>query len=279
MLRWLLKQLGAPEPENPVQDATARFAARLDRDVLDDVLLTLPEEAIGDAIAWLGEFVRMEHGGRWETDPDEGPHLVGVGSLPTRRFFPLAVLEKKQELRDRFAVMKFLNALDSRLEKESARAPLGVVLPAWGELRSQPPNEVALDAANRWRAAWKQHFGADLPFTLTGVREMDGFLRSQYLISILSADDKVAAGFFLGEVTRGLFGGEWSLSEASAAHEAALHFPEIDYYPIGKVFKVLAERPEDQQLDEYVRLLPSARSELRKQAAAVSAPVPPPIQD
>jgi len=226
------------------------------------------ESLVSDAAAWVGEHVRCAYGGQWIESPQWGLVLEGIGGVKSLRLIPLAVVEKQLELGARFSLEGFLAGVGKRIAAERDAPDFAPVrLPAWESIReSSEPAAVALALAEEMRAEWKSRLRNDLPFTLVGVRELDGWLRSHYFVNRLEESTLVGAGFFVGEVARGLFGGEWSFRGASAFHEAALRFPELDYFPIGRIYKQMDQRPEGEKLDEYIRLVPSARKELRQQS-------------
>lgn len=234
----------------------------------------LPESLANDAAAWFGEWVHAHHPeAHWREDDLYGLHLANLAGVEWGKFLPLALVEKKWELGARFSTAEFLDRFDERVEVEAERASAADVETEqvrWLEERRGDAIVVVHQHLQQWVAYWRRHFRSDLPLTLLGVREMDSFLRSHYLINFLREEELINAGFFVGEVTRGLFEGEWHLAEARSPADARLRFPELDYFPVGKVFKLMTERPEDQKLDEYILLVPSARSELRKQQAPKS---------
>lgn len=270
MLPWFRRKGGAG-PEDPYGAAAHRFRnwmpassgnvyTRADAalDALDPGAFS--ESLIGDLAAFLGETVRGEHGGEWAEAPLHGPVVQGLGGIPQAVYHPLALAEKKVRDRSRFSLAGFHATLPRRLEAEATKPQPTPARPAAGG----PPAAVAGEASERLRAFWNRRFRVTLPLSLTGVRELDGFLRSHYFISLLPESFLFEAGCLVGEVTRGLFGGKWAWDEQPRPDRIALRWPELDYYPVGRIYKMMTTRPEGEPLDEYIRLVPSARAELRK---------------
>jgi hypothetical protein len=235
----------------------------------------LPEAATSDAAAFLGEVVRALHGGHWGEDPLFGLALLDVGGLPGVRFLPLALVEKKHHLGTGLSWTRFFETLPARLEGERARpmADPGPVLPRL--LAGGSPVAAVQRETAAFGRAWQARFGSPLVLSLQGVRELERFLRSQFFVCGLSPEALVQAGLFVGEVGRGLFGGEWDLSEAQRTGEPAriaLSWPELPCYPAGRVLRLMTEQPEGEALDEYLRLIPAARRELRGPASGPPSP-------
>ncbi|MDX2175057.1 MAG: hypothetical protein SF028_01160 [Candidatus Sumerlaeia bacterium] len=274
----LFRRAPLPDRGLGVEGASQRYAEWLSRArnrtiapgmaALDDAeesiteLLALPEppaQGLSDAAAFLGESLRAECGGAWREDARWGLVLGAVGGVRCFRFRPLEAVEKKRELGPAFALAGTLRLLPERVEKERA---LGEPFP--GAPAPPPgPAEAAAAWATWFGDGWRARFGQPLAPNLRGVRELDRYLRTQYLLMTAPDSAFAGAGFFLGEVARGLFGGEWRPWPAEEPWKAALAWPELPYYPAGRVFKMLSELPEAEPLDEYVRLVPSARKELR----------------
>lgn len=225
------------------------------------------ERFLESVTAAIGELAIERHGGQWHDDPVAGIVVERLGGVEGLRLHPEAVVARCIGPGTAFDLAQFFESLEPRIDAERAAVPVRSS-PAmdWDLLRKEAANEQAALEADRFRAAWRVRFRQELPFTLLGVRELDQFLRSHFLVSRFPESEWARAGFFLGEVGRGLFGGDWELANARAPHEAALHFPELDYLPIGRIYRMMTERPTGDPLDEYLRLIPSARSELRKQA-------------
>jgi len=230
-------------------------------------------EVLGnDLAAWLGETVRRAQGGAWQDHPFYGSVIAAPGDIPIGRVIPAAIVERKFAAGAKYSLPTFFATLESRFaaERKRAAAPVAAA-PSVDDLTARlrglsaaEASAAAIEKANLWRSWWKARTRADLPVTLLGVREVDGFLRSHYVVNFLDEVDLIQAGFFLGEVCRGLFQGDWDLRDLPSMDRAALHYPELDYYPVGRILKMMSERPEGSQLDEYVRLIPSARKELRR---------------
>lgn len=231
----------------------------------------LQESLAVDAASFVGVAARRELGGSWEEDPVFGLILRFPGGRGLVKLRALDLVQKKWELGGALSLKKFFEKLPDRLVAECA-------LPAWNKspdissldfakrVAGKSPREaaeLAADFTNQFRDAWMARFGRELPLSLSGVRELDKFLRTHYLVTAVSEEQLIGAGFFLGEVTRGLFDGEWDFREAEDATRAALVWPEIKYYPVGRIYKMITALPEGEPLDEYVRLVPAARKEMK----------------
>ena len=228
----------------------------------------LPEALAADAASFVGEVARHEWSGQWREDDRFGLVLRGLGQVPGAKLMPLALVEKRWNSPGRFSLAGFFHALPGRLEAEKKfaeveSASLDSLMDRVRERSGKEANEAANRIAAEFRGHWKQLHGVDIPLSLTGVRELDGFLRSHYYINCVTDGTLASAGFFIGEVGRGLFQGEWNFEGLEQIERAALRYPELDYYPVGRIFKMMTERPEGETLDEYIRLIPSARKELR----------------
>lgn len=229
----------------------------------------LPEEMASDAASFLGEAARRRWGGHWVEGPRYGLVLQGCAGIPTAKLMALPLIEKKWQLGSEFSLAGFFQALEKRFEAEKQHPHQ--LEPYRDEIKPRlagktgPEAQSEADALSQeFRAYWKERFKVSLPLSLTGVRELDGYIRSNYYINFLTENQVAQAGFFVGEVTRGLFEGNWNFEGLDQIERAALQYPELSYYPIGRLYKMLTERPEREPLDEYIRLLPSARKELRE---------------
>jgi hypothetical protein len=239
---------------------------------------TPPEGLLSPAAAWLGEAVRGRHGGHWREHPVFGLVLEQPGNFRNFIFLPLQTVLKKWELRGDLSIARFLENLEQRFQAEERLVAYhnhtGRTAKEYVRLLSGAADRgeavlVAKTEAQQFQRFWKERFGADLALSLTGVREAERFLRSQFFLITLRYETFVQMGFFVGEAARGLFEGQWDFREAAAENDparAALAWPELSYYPVGRVLRLLTEQPETETLDEYIRLIPSARNELRKQA-------------
>lgn len=232
----------------------------------------LPESFAADAACFLGEEFRKRHGGAWEDSPLWGPHVRGFGGLPEGRFHPMAIAEKKWEAGKSFTLAAFFTSLPPRIEAEQGKP--ASTAPTAAEYANRLRGKTGDDALREagaivedFRGFWRSRVGMSPPLSLMGVREVDGFLRSHYFVSFLGDGHLVQAGIFVGEVGRGLFEGVWDFTRLESADRAALRYPELEYYPVGRIYKMMTERPSADPLDEYLRLIPSARAELRKQGA------------
>lgn len=227
----------------------------------------LPEAFASDAASALGEILRDRFGGEWKNDALHGPVISSPSGLDHGRLIPLAAIERKALHPDGFSLEKLVDSLRERLVAEEKITPWpgggagGAFAPLEG-LTGSPAHEAAHTMAQDFRKEWEARLGAPVALSLMGVRQVDRFLRSHYIACFLEEGDFVRAGIFLGEVGRGLFGGNWDFSHGDAPDLAPLRYPELDYYPIGRIFKMMVEKPEGEPLDEYLRLIPSARREL-----------------
>lgn len=241
-----------------------------------------PQDALSDAAAFLGESFRAQHGGVWNEHPLFGL-VVSQDKNAALHFLPLQAVEKKWELGAGLSLARFFENLGERIDAERNAAErgarrtleaIGADLAATQDGREQA---VAGERARRFTKTWKARFEADLPFSLQGVREAERFLRSQFFLFGIGEESLVDAGFFVGEVGRGLFGGKWDFAEvreSADAARAALVWPELPYYPVGRVLRLMTEQPEGESLDEYLRLVPSARQELRKTQTPATTEAP-----
>lgn len=279
--RWWRRRFAMPPPprERPLQDEARQGGVRflswaMGRGVdgeavelLDRALESLKpaesagEELVADAAAFLGEQVRATHGGAWGEDPLLGVVLRGVGGLPLARLRPLEAVELKLRDPGGMALGAFVAKLPERLAVEelhrdylSRSEPRE---PAFLAERLDPATMAQAQAA-AFRMFCQGRLGADLPPTLVAVQELDRWLRTHYLLCTVREETLWQAGFFLGEVMRGLFGGAWRL-DAPRPDGVALAWPEIALYPVGRVFKMLQECPTVEPLDEYARMVPAAR--------------------
>ncbi len=280
--RWFGEAKPAPRAgaADPAGEASGRFAEwvarQLGRSVPDgiegwgalDALLqgwppTAPSEAmLEDAAAWLGEGARRGFGGYWQVDAVLGPVVGNLGGVGCLRLRPLDAARKKWELRGGLSLATFGGRLSARIEAERRLPAVG--LPAASGIASrygQDPAGTAAMCARVLGEDWKRRFGGDLPVNLRSVRELDRWMRTQYLVCGSVEEEWLCAGFLVGEVARGLFGGEWVGSGDPV--RASLRHPELDLKPVGRVYRMLTELPEGEPLEDYVRVLPAARRELR----------------
>lgn len=288
-MRRLLERLFPPKPATPpprtLEEEIAALAARWAEahpgpagaaiDARFEALrregATPDEETLAMAAAALGEDARRAHGGAWREDPFLGLVLADLGGVANVRLRALDAVRKKAQLGAAFRMEGFAAKLPERIAAERALAEyhatptdMGALLDAMRRSDADPLRE----GAGAWRAFWKARFGQEIPFNLRMAKEMDAFLRTHYLVFALHEATLAHAGLYIGEVARGLFGGEWQpLGAGEEAHRLALAWPELRYYPIGRVCRMLTECPEGEGLDEYVRLIPAARKELRDQRA------------
>ncbi|CAN5278802.1 hypothetical protein BH09SUM1_BH09SUM1_32880 [soil metagenome] len=251
--------------------AEQNFGRRMDRALESirgsDADAALPNQIANDAAAYLGEALRKDYPEAvWREDEMYGLHLANLANMPHARFLALHATQKKWELRDKLSLAKFLESAPARIEAESKLPHLSQTSDIkWQGRIGEEARSAAEHHAQAFRKYWSDRHQSELPPTLLGVREMDKFLRSNYLLNFLGEEQLIAAGFFLGEVARGLFGGHWDFSRSSNRINAALVYPELEFYPVGRIFKMMTEQPEGEPLDEYVRLIPSARKAVREE--------------
>lgn len=221
-----------------------------------------PKGVLEHGAIWLGECVREGYGGTWKEDPIFGVVVCDFAQVPGLRFRAHDAMQKKWELRKGFSLAAFANKLLDRIEGERGLSVSDLPSPqAIAEMCSADPAGAAALCARALSLDWKSRFGAELPLSLRGVRELDRWLRTHYLVCGVTEAEMLCAGLFVGEVARGLFGGEWSPDPDPV--RTALRFPELDYKPVGRIFKMMTELPEREPLEDYVRVIPSARRELR----------------
>src|SRR5690606_24158744 len=197
-----------------------------------------------------------------------------VDGMPGLRLVPLAMAEKTWELRENLSLAQFIENLPARLDQERRwltyqvgnRPSSEEIARDLAETSAGRELAKAQEYVRNFGDWWKTRFGFPLPLTLQGVRELERFIRSQFFLFSLHEETLAQFGFFIGEVGRGLFEGEWNfdeLREGGHPSRVALAWPELSYYPIGRIYKMFTERQESDALDEYLRLIPSARHELR----------------
>ncbi len=221
-----------------------------------------PEGILECGAIWLGDCVRERYGGTWQDDPIFGVVVGDFAQVPGLRFRPHDAMQKKWELRSGFSLATFESRLSHRTMAEDGHAVPDLPSPqAIAEMCAADPAGAAARCARALSLDWKGRFGAELPLSLRGVRELDRWLRTHYLVCGVTEAEMLCAGLFVGEVARGLFGGEWSPDPDPV--RTALRFPELDYKPVGRIFKMMTELPEREPLEDYVRVIPSARRELR----------------
>jgi hypothetical protein len=236
-----------------------------------------PPELLSDLAALLGEHVRPTAGGVWAEDPLYGLSLVGVGSIPHAVLGPYQIVRKKWQLGPRLSLQSLFANLPRHLlqvpREERTPLPPPETLSVEDDAEVSFAKEQALQARTRIAA----QIGNDVPLTLVGLRSAERWLRSHFLVRTAPLDDFHRLGFLLGEVMRGLYGGRWDFADARRTGDwahAALVFPELPFLPLGRILKMLLEQPEGNGLDEYVRLVPAARTDMRRDRAALSGESP-----
>lgn len=265
--RWASQQVGRAVPE----DGPAGLEAA--DEALNALISTQAEPggaAAADAAAFLGEAARVRWPeAQWQDHPLYGPIVTGIGGLDHGKLLPEALVVAKWREKEKFRLPGFFASLEKRCAEEGRLFPMkaptpGEILEVVCGTAGTGAQQAALQQAEAFRARWKErHRGMELPLSLIGVRQLDAFLRSHYAANFLPDGALVQAGFYVGEVARGLFEGQWDLEAPSTIDRAALCWPELAYYPVGRVYKMMTSWPEGDPLDEYVRLVPAARKELR----------------
>lgn len=265
-----------------MEEAAARFAKTFGTGSVDapgalagaDKVLDegLDDEALlSDAAAFLGEALRRSHPpAQWEEDGLYGPVVTGFEGIQEGRLLPLPLAQRKVAGGAAFSLPEFAASLSRRLaaEREAPRDSPPTAQAIADRLRGLHGADAQVGArreAESFREFWKFRQRADLPLTLLGVREVERWLRTHQVANFLSEGRMAQAGFFVGEVGRGLFGGEWDFAVLTTVDRAALRFPELDYLPVGRIYRLMVEGAAPQPLDEYLRLIPSARRELARQ--------------
>lgn len=278
---WATRLLGQEVAIDPDAIANAEIAIEQARDSTSGTD-EIPHHLASDCAAFLGEAIRTRHGGEWEEDTLLGLVLRQPGNVSGASLVPLAIVEKKWQLGGGLKISRFVETLPERLQAERehqgtlpspGRTPQDI---ARSLLAQGPPDHTATQAAGEFQKFWRERFGQPLPLSLQGVRETERFLRSHFFLFALRHETLVQMGLFVGEVGRGLFQGQWNLDEVRRDLDptrAALAWPELSYYPVGRIYRLLTEQPEGETLDEYLRLIPSARAELRA-ACARKTPSP-----
>ncbi|MDX1972589.1 MAG: hypothetical protein SFY68_08675 [Candidatus Sumerlaeia bacterium] len=233
--------------------------------------------SLNNAAAFLGELVRNRFGGEWHTHRLFGLSLVNIGAVEGFVFSPLHLVEKKSELGAGLSLERVLGMIPQRIDAAKAdRIRFGF---SSASLEQVLERLLSGNAAINVRAAllceellrqWPERFGRPLVRSLVGIRELDTFLKSQHFL--FSFDEELLArlGIFVGEVIRGLYGGEWTYSGTGDTEALSLEFPELALHPIGKVYKLLSIQKNGESLEEYLRLIPSARQAMRDRLGATS---------
>ncbi len=229
-----------------------------------------PESLGVDAAAFMGtEFQKRFPGGDWIHHDFYGVALAKPGGVETGVFAPMPLVESYWKFGNPKLTLYF-DEVAKRLEIEKAAFnPLIIreneILKALKDAReNKSENETAVILCQRFQEFWLDRHSMELPVSLQGCRILDRFLRENYFLNFHRQETYILAGFYLGEIIRGLFQGEWKL-DASDIIRSRIEWPELSYYPVGRIFKMLSEFPIGEPLDEYVRLVPSARKEIRNQ--------------
>jgi len=221
-------------------------------------------ELASDLAAFLGEHARFLVGGKWDEDPLFGLSVVQPGGLAHGVLGPYQIVRKKWQLGDGLSLRNFFKNLQGHLEVNAHRTSTPLANAENAEVADE---EFAAATAEQARATLSRDLGTEVPATLVGLRSAERWLREHFLVRTAPIDDFDRVGFLVGEVMRGLYGGEWSLGKArQSGHwaDAALVYPELPFFPVGRVLKLLAEQPEGNGLDDYARLVPAARRDLRR---------------
>ncbi len=291
MLRKLFRKSqtpAAPSLEREIGDTARRFTNTLKNshpDARDPVVAvetfiesrrgndasTPPADLASDMAAYLGEHARSLFGGQWGNDPLFGLCLLAPGGVRHAALGPYQIVRKKWQLGHGLSLATLFENIPTRLESHSHRPT--IALPAPADVR-EDANDFAKSTASRALAVMGRDLGAEIPQTLVGLRTAERWLRGHFLLRAAHVDEFHALGFLLGEVMRGLYGGEWNFDKAHRSGDwadAALTYPELPFMPVGRILKLLIEQPEGNGLDEYARLVPAARNDMRRDRAALPA--------
>ncbi len=232
---------------------------------------------LNNAAAFLGELVRSRFGGEWQTHRLFGLSLVNLGGVEGFVFSPLHLVEKKAELGEGVSMERVLGIIPQRIDAAKvdrtrfgySNATLEQVLENLLKEYTTINVRAALLSEELLRQ-WPERFGRPLVRSLVGIRELDTFLKSQHFL--FSFDDELLArlGVFVGEVIRGLYGGEWTYAGTGDTAAISLEFPELALHPVGKVYKLLSIQKRGESLEEYLRLIPSARQAMKDRLGATS---------
>ncbi|MGF1572023.1 MAG: hypothetical protein ACFCU1_03035 [Sumerlaeia bacterium] len=223
------------------------------------------------AASYLGILVQGHFQGEWCEHEIFGICLNQLKGIEGLVFSPKHLVEKKSALREELSLERILGSLPRRIEAvESDRSRFPYESTSAEELLtrysdSSTPLAVRFSLiAQEFTAHWEQRFRKPLTRSLVGAKELDIFLKSQYFV--FSCDHLLLQhmGIFIGEIARGLYGGQWTLESTSGVSDLKLVYPELALSPLGKIYKTLSKQAEDESLEEYLRLIPSAREELRK---------------
>ncbi len=225
-----------------------------------------PLPLVENTAAFIGERFIKKFGGEWAEDETYGM-IISSFQGKDSGFDPFALSERAWEIGERNFLGSFFSAVPKRLSHEKK------IRPEWTEAQKkfreilngkELDNGSIVRIIEVFRDNWEACFGRELPLSLIGLKELDKYLQSHYILNFLSIEELIAAGLYTGEIGRQLFGGEWIIPESKRSDRIALRYPELDYFPVGRIFKMMTEKPEKEPLDEYIRLIPSARKELRE---------------
>jgi hypothetical protein len=223
-------------------------------------------DLLSDLAALLGGHVRSTVGGQWGDDPLFGLSILQPRTLPHAVIGPLQAIRKKWQLGEGLKLANLVANLPSHLNAQARRPespPL--VIPQSG----MDESAFAASCAKQACTFIARDLGVDIPMTLVGLRHAERWLRGQFLVRTVPLADLHRLGFLLGEVMRGLYGGKWSFDQARQTADladTALIQPELPFYPLGRVMKMMLEQPEGNGLDEYVRLVPAARKGMKDES-------------
>jgi hypothetical protein len=228
------------------------------------------EQLINGISAYLGILVQERFRGVWQEHFLFGVSLGELYGIPGMVFSPRHLVEKKWLMGSGLSLERILGSIPQRIsaarrEREVFQMGTRTIRELLLELgKEEKPLALILSLkATEFSLHWEKRFQKRLVRSLVGVRELDVFLRSQYFF--FSCEDELlfGMGVFLGEVARGLYGGKWEIKQTNSTAELVLEFQELELYPVGKILKALSIQPEGDSLEDYLRVIPSAREELR----------------
>jgi len=227
---------------------------------------------ISNASAYLGELVIEKFDGEWIDDHLFGYVVENIGDSNNLSFSPSHLIQFFLTSKGKVSLSRILGSLPERIKQskkieEKILASWGALdhfffARLWNEKKALTPSILCKQLQDDFEKA----FDRKLVLSLEGVKELERYLRSQFFFCELTEDFLYRAGFFVGEVARQLFQGTWKFDQDTELETSrfVLQYPEISYYPVGRVFKFLVTQPMDEHLDEYIRLIPSARKEMAK---------------
>lgn len=231
----------------------------------------LREQTINGVASYLGVLVQKHFGGRWREHEVLGISLCTLKGIDGLCFSPRHLVEKKWALRKNLSIERILASIPKHVagvEQDRQNYPFNSAgLESFLQKLQEEKTPLAVRCsliAQELSTHWGERFGKPLPRSLVGVRELDLFLKGQFFVFSCDHHFLFRMGVFLGEVARGLYGGEWGIEKEEAVTALKLRYQELALSPVGKIYKTLSKQTEGETLEEYLLLVPSAREELRK---------------